>query len=185
MAFRTRPRFHRLVLTLVLPLAVGLGLSAAEPPARQAPPKINGAIVLDWDDLLPEKERSAFDLAAPPADHYLSEGGPMASQSGSAETVSTFNGEVVKVPGFIVPLSITASGMVSEFFLVPYYGACIHVPPPPPNQIVYVKMDKQFELKSIYDPVWVTGVMKAETMAVQMASAAYTVAGQKITPYEY
>ncbi len=120
-----------------------------------------------------------------PSKDYLGEAGPAAKQQGSAVTNPRFNSQMVRIPGFIVPLSITTDGVVSEFFLVPYYGACIHVPPPPPNQIVYVKMDKGFRLKSMYDAVWITGLLATELKSVRMASAAYSLKGQKIEPYEY
>jgi len=180
--------------TAVLWMILGLTLSDSatsltaprpDPPARPIPPKINGVTTLDWEDLLPEKEQFSFNADAAPVHNYLGEAAPAAKQSGSAATISRFNGEVVKVPGFIVPLSITSDGVVSEFFLVPYYGACIHVPPPPPNQIIYVKMAKGFRIKSIFDPLWITGVLRTDSKATRMATAAYSIAGQKTEAYVY
>ena len=73
------------------------------------------------------------------AHDYLGESGPAAVQQSANAPVNTeLDGKQVKIPGFIVPLDVAKDGTVSEFFLVPYFGACIHVPPPPPNQIVYV-----------------------------------------------
>ena len=65
----------------------------------------------------------------------------------------SLNGQYVKLPGYVVPLESDAGGLLSEFLLVPYYGACIHVPPPPSNQIVYVRLNKPYLLKSMEDPV--------------------------------
>ncbi len=70
----------------------------------------------------------------------------------------TLNGQVVRMPGYVVPLEYAGS-KVTEFLLVPFVGACIHVPPPPPNQIVHVKASDGFEDSGIFTPVYVTGRM--------------------------
>lgn len=69
----------------------------------------------------------------------------------------------VRMPGFVLPLEYSGK-KVSEFLLVPWVGACIHTPPPPPNQIVHVRLDKgaEFEPVGQFQPVWVTGVMRAK-----------------------
>lgn len=139
---------------------------------------------LEWEMLLPEEERFSFEFALPTHD-YLDEEGPAMKQSGSFQTNPKLNGVTVKIPGFIVPLSITRGGVVSEFFLVPYFGACIHIPPPPPNQIIYVKMSEGFRLDSIYEPKWITGILQTGVKNTKMASAAYTLSGEQIEAYEY
>lgn len=68
------------------------------------------------------------------------------------------DGQTVRMPGYLLPLEF-AGKEVTEFLLVPWVGACIHTPPPPPNQIVHVKPDKPFEVKGMFDAVWVTGRM--------------------------
>jgi hypothetical protein len=95
--------------------------------------------MLDWEALLPPTERNQAAEPPAPVHDYLGEGGMAALQAGSSKTNSKLNQLRVKIPGFIVPLDNRPDGRVQEFFLVPYFGACIHVPPPPPNQIVYVK----------------------------------------------
>ncbi len=79
--------------------------------------------------------------------------------------VEGLNGQRVRIPGYLLPLEVSAR-KVTEFLLVPYIGACIHVPPPPPNQIVYVKIvqNKSYQSKNLYDPVWVTGIITAKSM---------------------
>jgi uncharacterized protein len=67
---------------------------------------------------------------------------------------------MVRLPGYLLPLEFSGK-LVSEFLLVPWVGACIHTPPPPPNQIVHVKADKPFEFGGLFSPVWVTGRMAA------------------------
>jgi len=68
------------------------------------------------------------------------------------------NGKLVRIPGYLLPLEFSGKA-VSEFLLVPWVGACIYTPPPPPNQIVHVRTGKAFEMSSIFMPVWVTGQM--------------------------
>ena len=146
---------------------------------------------LKWDDLLPESER-----LAPPAPSqriqplFDDESGPPAVQEGSAQVNGQLDGLTVKLPGFMVPIRFTAlpgkedGGYVSEFLLVPYFGACIHMPPPPPNQIVHVKMAPPRQMQSMYDPVWVTGKLSTRRVNSDLADAAYSIAGEKIEKYE-
>ena len=63
----------------------------------------------------------------------------------STQVVKTFENKSIRIPGFIVPLESSKSQMVTEFFIVPYFGACIHMPPPPPNQIIYVSIEQGVE----------------------------------------
>jgi hypothetical protein len=68
------------------------------------------------------------------------------------------DGRVVRMPGYLLPLEFSGKE-VTEFLLVPYVGACIHSPPPPPNQIVHVKPDKPVVGLQVFAPIWVTGRM--------------------------
>jgi len=70
------------------------------------------------------------------------------------------DGKTVKLPGYVLPIEFNGK-QVTEFLLVPWVGACIHTPPPPPNQIVHVKTDKPLEINGAFDAVWVTGKMTA------------------------
>ena len=74
--------------------------------------------------------------------------------------VEELDGAPVKMPGYLLPLEFSGQ-KVTEFLLVPWVGACIHTPPPPPNQIVHVILDENnaFKSRSIYEPVWVAGKM--------------------------
>jgi len=143
---------------------------------------------LDWVELIPEDERATFDAAPPPPPHdYLSgeAGGFAAMQVMNFRVNPKLEGQLVRMPGFIVPLELDAKGLVTEFFLVPYFGACIHVPPPPPNQMVYVVMDKGISLDSMYSAYWITGKMSTKTRNTALGAAAYTLAGTKAEEYKF
>ena len=72
------------------------------------------------------------------------------------------NGKKIRLPGYLLPLEFE-NKKVTEFLLVPWVGACIHTPPPPPNQIVHVKLDKGYDIgDEMFTAVWVNGVMKTE-----------------------
>lgn len=90
----------------------------------------------------------------------------------------------VKIPGFTVPLEDFASS-ATEFLLVPFVGACVHTPPPPPNQLVYVVMDEGKRAKMDgWNPVWLEGVLHVEDVTSIYGSASYRVVGTSVTPYE-
>ncbi len=99
------------------------------------------------------------------------------------------NGKLIRIPGFMVPLE-EDQGKVYEFLFVPTLGACIHVPPPPPNLTIYVKMPKNSPAKVDWEPVWVEGVLKISKHVAEMSfgvsssvEAAYELAGRSIVPY--
>lgn len=103
----------------------------------------------------------------------------------SQAPVLSLDGEYVRLPGFVVPLESDEGGLISEFLLVPYFGACIHVPPPPPNQIVYVTLDEPFNLVSLQQPYWIQGRLLVETYASEVAATAYTLRADRIEKYDY
>ena len=102
-----------------------------------------------------------------------------------AKELADLEGKMVKVPGFTVPLEDWASS-ATEFLLVPYVGACIHTPPPPPNQLVYIEMDEGKRAKMDgWNPVWVEGVLKIEMTESVYGHVGFTIVGQRVYPYEY
>ncbi len=106
--------------------------------------------------------------------------------------VAELNGRIIRLPGFVLPLEFGDAQVVSEFFLVPYVGACIHTPPPPANQIILVKLKRSYKAGGLYDPVWVTGRLKVVTNdrklgysdGVGEVASAYELEGMKIVPYQ-
>ncbi|MHA7876183.1 DUF3299 domain-containing protein [Roseivivax sp.] len=92
------------------------------------------------------------------------------------------DGVRIRLPGYIIPFE-TARGGVTAFMLVPYVGACIHTPPPPPNQLVFVRTDRPWPNESMWDPVFVFGRLSAKPMATQIADAGYQMSAERIESY--
>lgn len=90
----------------------------------------------------------------------------------------------IRLPGFIVPLEFDDDMNISEFFLVPYFGACIHMPPPPPNQIIFVSYPQGLQLDELYTPFWVSGELKIETVENDTALAVYSMDASEIIEYQ-
>ena len=184
---------HALVAMAVKPAATAAVRTSSSLPSsssgaghKAGPPKPGRILDLDWKELLPEGERSHFTAVAPPPVHdSRGEGGPPAVQAQDFTVNKSLEGATVRLPGFIVPLEAVKSGDVSEFLLVPYFGSCIHVPPPPPNQIVYVHTGKRSGIDSIYDAYWITGKLHLQTKNTRLGSTAYELSAEKIEVYKY
>lgn len=163
---------------------------------------VDGYRTIEWTDLMPKDDLDA--LLNPP--EYLSDipDGSVEDQIASqmqlaieqasdsryqqalvsTRVVPAFDGQAIRLPGFIVPLEFGEDQQqVTKFFLVPYFGACIHVPPPPPNQIVYAEYDKGFKLDSLYEPFWLSGTLSTTLIENDMATAAYTIKVDRLEPY--
>lgn len=100
----------------------------------------------------------------------------------NAPTRSDLNGAAVRLAGYVVPLE-QALGQTREFLLVPYFGACIHSPPPPANQIVHVVLATPQTLRSM-DAVWVSGTLKTQRADSPMGTSGYGVEGFAVEPYK-
>ena len=167
-----RSLFATLLFTLALPLA------AAE--VRE----------LTWSELIPPDAPPQATQPVPMHDlsqlaDALAESGPASQQqSPAAPVVQALNGQAVKLPGYIVPLDVTEEGRVTEFLLVPYFGACIHVPPPPSNQIVHVTTELGVLMDALYQPFWIEGPLKVEQTSSELAEAGYQMQAEKIYAYE-
>jgi len=92
----------------------------------------------------------------------------------STEVNLDFDRAMVRIPGFVVPLEFDDDQAITQFFLVPYFGACVHMPPPPPNQIILVNSPDGIQLDDLYAPVWLSGELLADLTENDMASAAYS-----------
>ena len=159
----------------------------AAPPALSEEPQ-----TIFWEELLPEGEAERLDelyasqQGMPFIDH-LSDNpmmGGMPAQIGTFNVVEELDGQLVRVPGFVLPFEYSASGEISEFLLVPYFGACIHVPPPPPNQLVYVTAEKPADLGRQWEAIWAVGVLRTQKHMNDLGDAAYTLELQRWETYD-
>ncbi|MEK6774575.1 MAG: DUF3299 domain-containing protein [Bdellovibrionota bacterium] len=101
----------------------------------------------------------------------------------ASSELEALNGKKVKMPGFMVPLEDSMK-TVTEFLLVPSPQACIHVPPPPPNQMVYVKMDPSAKTEVPYGPIWVYGTLNLVTKKSMYGDASFELLGDFVEPYK-
>jgi hypothetical protein len=101
----------------------------------------------------------------------------------ATDTLRKLDGKKVRIPGFIVPLD-DADEQGAEFLLVPYYGACVHTPPPPPNQMAFVTMTdgKQVRL-ALFDAIWMEGTLRIVNYESPYGSVGYTIEGLSMKPY--
>lgn len=171
--------------TTAAPADDGAPLRATPPPDMSGLPRPdeNGVTTIIWDDLMPEGEweRQQALYADMEIDHF---GGRM-PQIGDFKVEEGLIGRVIRMPGFILPLDMQNGGEVGEFLLVPYVGACVHEPPPPPNQIVYVTSEDPVSVRELWYPVWVTGLLSSDRHLNGLGDAAYTLELRAYEPYEW
>ena len=99
------------------------------------------------------------------------------------DTLRKLDGKRVRIPGFIVPLD-DADEQGAEFLLVPYYGACVHTPPPPPNQMAFVSMTDGKQVKlALFDAIWMEGTLRIVNYESPYGSVGYTIEGLSMKPY--
>lgn len=148
---------------------------------------------IGWEELLPEGEEERLAQLYQQQMAMLYSGGPIAEgsaadqmiQIGTFNTVPELNETKVRIPGYTVPFEFGANAEIKEFLLVPYYGACLHAPPPPPNQTVFVITDEPVRLRDLAQAVWIEGTLFTQTQESELADAAYTIRVDRIEKYEY
>ena len=154
----------------------------------------NKLLDLEWDDLVPDGFRAdaILDQYDPERIAQLTDDDPLIQEImgkleeayRSAPVVGALDSQPVRLGGFVVPLEVTPEG-ITEFLLVPFFGACIHVPPPPSNQILYVKSEIPVSEDTLMDAVWVSGRISVEGATTELAQAGYTLYAEHIVPVEY
>ena len=149
---------------------------------------------ISWDDLIPvdsNPELLLEDFAKKYGDKDFDSNDPMVTEfkeallgaNKASPIVKSLQGKNVKIAGYVLPLNMKGEE-ATEFLLVPYVGACVHVPPPPANQIIYVAPEKSLEVDGLYDAVWVTGKVVIEQNSTEYAESGYTIVPTLIEPYE-
>lgn len=201
-------RLQSVVVAVLMVAGVGLSASAAAQSGgaaggdykvgdRLAAPATGGKAAgkaafreISWDDLIPadwdpQKFFADLDLDAlqdndPRATEVMAR---MRAEWDRAPVVDRFSGQQVRIPGFVVPLESDGK-TIREFLLVPYFGACVHVPPPPANQLIHVIPDKPVPAGLNMSPVWVNGVLNVGRVESEMGSAGYQMRGMKVEEYK-
>ncbi|KPF58243.1 hypothetical protein D621_06525 [beta proteobacterium AAP51] len=163
----------------------------AAPPARPATPApATGFKTITWEALVPADwdpfaEFKGIDLAS------MQDGDPRANELlkrmreiwDRAPVNTALVGQRVRIPGFVVPLEDTKDG-IKEFLLVPYFGACIHSPPPPSNQIIHVLPKTAVKGIRSMDAVWITGTLSNTQTDSYMGASSWRVDAVGVVPYE-
>lgn len=157
-------------------IVAGIAALSAAPAAVLAA----DVVELEWDDLLREGTTKVPNSLRGVVEH---EGSSLAGLQPTSSGVRTdWNGKTVQLPGFVVPIDYDGTG-VTAFILVPYVGACVHVPPPPANQLVLVTAERPFELENLFEAVKVTGKFGTASTSTHLADVGYTLAATKVKPY--
>ena len=135
---------------------------------------------LFWDELVPKGYEAPIGNLSP---HNESMDSNWVQPDLNAPIVEALNDKLITLPGFVVPLE-GDDKVITEFLLVPYFGACIHVPPPPPNQIVHVTFKDGVPIESLYDAISVTGKMTTQGWEGEIAKVGYRIEGIGVAPFE-
>ena len=161
----------------------GLGGLALMPQIARA----KGYVDLDWADLIPNNKTTSPSILDDfkellEALAATDETNGSIEQKVSTGVRSDWNSMAVRLPGYVVPIEFSGTG-VTEFILVPFFGACVHVPAPPPNQLVLVTTKSPYNSKGIYEAVNVTGIFNTESTTTQLAEIGYTLLADSIESY--
>lgn len=163
-------------------------------------------LAIMWEDLMPEgseeelirqyeefyamlEKRYAANMTtlADAADPYaaIAEGSEFdyMPQLGTFDTVEELDGQLVRIPGYVVPFDFNSKNRQSEFLFVPYMGACIHTPPPPPNQLIFIRAEPAVKIKDIWVPYWVEGTLSTEKTENEIGDTAYALQLSMIENY--
>lgn len=174
-----------IALAAIALLIVNIGAKAEADSGQATEITWEALIPKDWNPQNPFDRLSAEDLdqltdESPQAMELMAE---LREILDNAPVVEELDGKMVRLPGYVVPLEFEDTG-VSKFLLVPYFGACIHVPPPPANQIVYVSSKKKLNIEGLFDAVWVTGRLSTVRASSELAESEYTMKAHQVMPYE-
>lgn len=185
-------------LTLLLFNALLLACQPAETPTTpaataNAAPAVSAegaALELNWEDLIPpgyeeellvsQMQLAELDDLDPRAIELMKK---LREQLAAAPVVPALDNSLVKIPGFVVPL-VNDGNQLKQFLLVPYYGACIHEPPPPANQTLLVDVPQGTRIRAAFDTVWVTGRLKVVKSDTDLAVAGYQLTATQVETYQ-
>jgi hypothetical protein len=138
---------------------------------------------ITWDDLIPAGVPYSEVVGQGEMDILNDTWAPIFDENGTKMNES-LDGQVIKMPGYIIPLESSKKG-VTEFILVPYVGACIHVPPPPPNQLVFATTKRPWPSERLWDALWVTGTLTINLMSTNLGDIGYALEVTDMELYEW
>ena len=156
---------------------------------------------IEWPDLMPKEDLDALmnppdyldDIADGSAEDTLNDNlrmqpdeldDPYQQALVSTRIIAEFDKRNIRLPGFIVPLDFDDHQVITSFLLVPFFGACIHYPPPPPNQIIFATYEPGLRLDDLSDAFFVEGTIFTELKEHDLATSAYSMTIDRILPYE-
>jgi hypothetical protein len=179
------PLSRRSLVLATLAMSVAPAFAAAPPASAPA----GGYKEIPWEDLIPKdwdplKQFRGINMGA------INDGSPrmlelmrqMRTVWNNAPTNAQLDGAAVKLPGYVVPLE-EVRGALKEFLLVPYFGACIHTPPPPANQIVHVRVANPVKGLRMMDAVWASGTLSTVRVDSMMGTSGYQMKAVEVVPY--
>lgn len=159
-------------------------------PQAKAPAVTQGYREVSWDALVPKnwdpsQLMKGIDLGK------LSDSDPRAMEAlekmrkawAEAPVEQSLNNTKVRIAGFLVPLD-AQRGQVKEFLLVPYFGACIHTPPPPANQIIHAVAAKPLKEVQMMSAVWVSGTLETVRSDTEFGASGYRLKAETLSPYQ-
>jgi hypothetical protein len=190
------PKMCSLALLIVFMNVTNSGVSVAEEAPVQSYEEIDWVALMPEDDLSALMNRPEFlnDIADGSAEDSLDSFASQMLEDEQAQryqsalvstrVIDAFDGKAVRIPGFIVPLEQNSEQLATTFFVVPYFGACLHMPPPPPNQILFVEFEEGVEVENLYDPFWFEGTIKIENHESALGTSAYSLLLDNVMLYE-
>ncbi|WP_293441032.1 DUF3299 domain-containing protein [Planktotalea sp.] len=138
---------------------------------------------ITWDDLLPAGVPYSEIIGEGELDEVNDTWNPIYDEN-ATKLNESLDGSYIKMPGFVIPFDISAKG-VTEFMLVPYTGACIHMPPPPANQLVMVNAKTPWPSDDLWDPIWVIGMMRTRLQSTDLGQTGYAIVADQMEVYEW
>ncbi len=177
---------RRIFLRRLIQVLAGSALSSLAIPAIGSAYK-----EVEWDELMPDGWRKKVILELTRMRRYgsLTDGDPRADEAyarlkktwDAAPPTKTYIGKPIRIAGYVVPLDAERM-QSSDFLLVPYFGACVHSPPPPANQIILIKPPKGSRFRTM-DAIWVEGILTEGKTSSEVGTSTYVLTADKITPY--
>lgn len=148
---------------------------------------------LNWSELIPNEEKALlqkYQIVSPMSFEEQTLNALQAANDENYEqalvsthTLSEFDNLPIQIPGFVVPLEFDDNRSITRFFLVPYLGACIHYPPPPPNQIIYVNANQGVDIEDLNQAYLIAGVIKQGLFEDPLGTSAYMLMLEDIRPF--